>query len=145
METIDPEIIEAIYRAVENEPLARTFKMRLLELGPGYSKVEMPYDPESMANLYSRAHGGAVFSLIDEAFETASQTAGCIAVALNVNVTYISSPASKITLWAEASQISSSRKIANYDIKVHDSNRQLVATCQAVAYLTGRPLPFKKH
>ncbi|MBS3810220.1 MAG: PaaI family thioesterase [Desulfobacterales bacterium] len=143
MKTIDPETIEAIYKAVENEPLARTFKMRLLELGYGYSKVEMPYDPESMANLYARAHGGAIFSLIDEAFETASQTAGCIAVALNVNVTYVNSPASKTMLWAKACQISSSRKIASYDIKVKDSDRQLVATCQAIAYLTGRPLPFK--
>lgn len=141
-QAIDPEIKKAIYKAVQTEPLARTLNMRLLELAAGYSRVEMHYDPESMANIYSRAHGGAIFSLIDEAFETASQTTGSIAVALNVNVTYVSSPASAIMLSAEAREISRSRKIANYDIRVTDSNRQLVATCQAVAYDTGKPLPF---
>ena len=141
-QAIDPEIKKAIYKAVKTEPLARTLNMRLLELAAGYSRVEMRYNPEAMANIYSRAHGGAVFSLIDEAFETASQTTGSIAVALNVNVTYVSSPASEIMLSAEAREISRSRKIANYDIRVTDSNRNLVATCQAVAYDTGKPLPF---
>ncbi|MCF8037038.1 MAG: PaaI family thioesterase, partial [Desulfobacteraceae bacterium] len=139
---IDPEVKKAISKAVETEPLARTLNMRLAELAAGYSRVEMHYVPESMANMYSRAHGGAIFSLIDEAFETASQTAGNIAVALNVNVTYVSSPASGTMLSAEAREISRSRKIANFDIRVTDSSRQLVATCQAVAYDTGKPLPF---
>ena len=33
-----------------------------------------------------------LFGLIDEAFETAGQTEGTVAVALNVSVTYVSSP-----------------------------------------------------
>lgn len=139
---IDPEVKKKISKAVETEPLARTLNMRLAELAAGYSRVEMHYVPESMANIYSRAHGGAIFSLIDEAFETASQTAGNIAVALNVNVTYVRSPASGTILSAEAREISRSRKIANFDIRVTDGSRQLVATCQAVAYDTGKPLPF---
>ncbi|MCF8023866.1 MAG: PaaI family thioesterase [Desulfobacteraceae bacterium] len=142
IQEIDPAVEKAIYKAVEAEPLARTFKMRLLELRYGFSLVEMPYDPDSMANMYARAHGGAIFSLIDEAFETASQTGGSIAVALNVNVTYISSPAKPTILRAEATEISYSRKTASYDIKVTDDSRNLVATCQAVAYRTGKPLGF---
>ncbi|MFW6335005.1 MAG: PaaI family thioesterase [Desulfosalsimonas sp.] len=139
---MDPDVERAIYRAAENEPLARTFSMRLLKLGPGYSLVEMPYNPETMANIYARAHGGAIFSLIDEAFETASQTGGNIAVALNVNVTYVSSPSEAATLRAEAREISCSRKTASYDIKVTDGSGQIIATCQAVAYRTGKPLAF---
>ncbi|MFO7932009.1 MAG: PaaI family thioesterase [Thermodesulfobacteriota bacterium] len=139
---IDPDVESAIRNAVEKEPLARTFQMRLLELGPGFALVEMPYNPETMANIYARAHGGAIFSLIDEAFETASQTGGSIAVALNVNVTYVSSPSEAVTLRAEAIEISCSRKTASYDIKVTEDSGQLVATCQAVAYRTGKPLAF---
>lgn len=142
VQDIDPAVEKAIYKAVEKEPLARTFKMKLLELGYGFSRVQMGYDPESMANIYERAHGGAIFSLIDEAFETASQTCGSISVALNVNVTYLNSPSKPTTLYAEATEISSSRKTASYDIKVTDDSRQLVATCQAVAYRTGKPLGF---
>ncbi|MFO7875037.1 MAG: hotdog fold thioesterase [Desulfovermiculus sp.] len=137
---IDPEVKASIFQAVEKEPLARKMNMRLLELGLGYSKVQMPYDPDSMANIYSRAHGGAIFSLIDEAFETASQTGGSIAVALNVNVTYIKSPTSAMILMAEAKEISCSRKTATYDIRVTDASQELVAVCQAVAYRTGKPI-----
>ncbi|MFP4194413.1 MAG: PaaI family thioesterase [Desulfobacterales bacterium] len=139
---IDPEVEKAIYKEVQGEPLAQTLGMKLLDLGAGFSKVEMSYDPKSMANIYKRAHGGAIFSLIDEAFETASQTSGSIAVALNVNVTYISSPSEAVKLCAEAREISGSRKTASYDIKVTDETGRLVAACQAVAYRTGKPLPF---
>ena len=104
--------------------------------------VEMTYEPEEMNNLFARAHGGAIFSLIDEAFQIACQTHGSIAVALNVNVTYISSPNETTRLRATAAEISKTRKTANYDIRVLDSTDRLIATCQALAYRTGKPLPF---
>ncbi|MGM0454038.1 MAG: PaaI family thioesterase [Thermodesulfobacteriota bacterium] len=139
---MDPDIKSAIYEAVEKEPLAQTFHMALVEIDRGYSMVKMAYQPEQMANIYQRAHGGAIYCLIDEAFETASQTHGTIAVALNVNVTYVASPDTEILLFAEAREVSRSRKIANYDIKVNDEDHQLIATCQAVAYRTEKPIPF---
>ena len=86
---MDQSVKECIIKAVKNEPYARTLNMELVELGKGYSAVEMTYRPETMDNIYSRAHGGAIYALIDEAFETAGQTDGTIAVALNVNVTYV--------------------------------------------------------
>jgi len=79
---LDPIIKNAIEQAVKTEPFATMLKMELMELEDGHSRVEMTYVPDKMDNIYSRAHGGAVFSLIDEAFETASQTDGTIAVAL---------------------------------------------------------------
>ncbi len=139
---MDQKIRDAIYRAVENEPFAKTMGLGLIGLETGYSKVEMMYAPEGMANIYARAHGGAIFALIDEAFETASQTGGTIAVALNVNVSYVASPELGTRLFAEAVEISRSRKIAHYDIRVTDENETLIATCRAMAYLTGKPLPF---
>ena len=89
---MDPELKVAIRRAVEKEPFAKALNLKLIELELGHSIVEMAYQPKLMDNIYARAHGGALFALIDEAFETASQTHGIIAVALNVNVTYILAP-----------------------------------------------------
>ncbi len=139
---MDQAVREAIYRAVEKEPFARALNMELTDLEKGRSVVEMTYDPEKMDNIYSRAHGGAVFALIDEAFETAGQTEGTIAVALNVNVTYVSSPKSGARLRAEAREVAKTRKTASYDIRVTDQERQIIATCQALAYRTGKPIPF---
>ena len=139
---MDSRVKEAIMQAVQREPFAQIFGMQLLKLEDGYSIVEMMYDPVKADNIYRRAHGGAVYGLIDEAFETAAQTDGTIAVAMNVNVTYITSPTKHTRLTAEARQISQTKKTAGYDIRVSDEDGHLIATCSALAYRTGKPIPF---
>ena len=139
---MDQKVKEAIVGAVKTEPFAQALRMELVELDIGHSVVHMDYEPEKMNNIYSRAHGGALFALIDEAFETAGQTDGTVAVALNVNVTYVSSPKPGLQLRAEANRVSRTRKTASYDIKVTDENGDLIALCQALAFDTGKPIPF---
>lgn len=139
---MDHKVKQAIEQAVRKEPFAQALKMELVELAKGHSVVQMIYDPEKMNNIYSLAHGGALYALIDEAFETAGQTDGTVAVALNVNVTYVSSPRPGQRLRAEANRVSRTRKTASYDIKIHDENGDLIALCQALAFDTGKPIPF---
>lgn len=139
---MDSRVKNAILQAVEREPFAQLFSMRLLELDDGRSVVQMTYDPDRADNIYQRAHGGAVYGLIDEAFETASQTDGTIAVAMNVNVSYVASPIKNTRLTARARRISQTKKTAGYDIAVSDENGNLIAYCHALAYRTGKPIPF---
>jgi acyl-CoA thioesterase len=139
---MDEKLKKAIYKAVENEPFAKKMGMKLLELELGNSKVEMDYKPDAMDNIYQRAHGGAIYSLIDEAFETSCQTHGDIAVALNVNVSYISSPEPGVKLYAVSKETSKTKKIAHYDISVTDGNGNLIAACKCIAFRTGKPIPF---
>ena len=139
---MNPAVKAAIFQAVKNEPLARTFGLELVALDSGHAVVEMTYHPEVMDNIYARAHGGAIYALIDEAFETAGQTGGTIAVALNVNVTYVSSPEAGTRLRAEARRVSRTKKTSSYAIQVTDNRGELIATCQALAYRTGKTIPF---
>jgi acyl-CoA thioesterase len=139
---MNPELKEAIYRGVRQEPYAQALKMELVNLEEGLSAVEMDYDPSLTNNLFGRMHGGAIFSLIDEAFQTACQTIGSTTVALNVNINYVASPEAGARLRAEAREISSTKRTASYDIKVKDQQARLIAVCQAVAFRTGKPLPF---
>jgi acyl-CoA thioesterase len=138
---MDEKIREAIFRQVRREPFAEKFKLRLIDLEEGYSKVTMIFTPD-MENIFGMAHGGAVFALIDEAFQTACNTYGTVALALNVNITYIASPAPGRMLTAVAKEYSRTSKTANYDIKVEDEQGNLIASCQALAYRKGTPLPF---
>lgn len=139
---MDERLKEAIFRQVKQEPFARALKMELVRLEEGFSAVEMDYDAQVMNNMFSRAHGGAIFSLIDEAFETVCQTVGSVTAALNVAVNYVASPEKGARLRAEAREVSSTKRTASYDIKVHDQDGMLIATCQALAFRTGKPLPF---
>jgi acyl-CoA thioesterase len=101
----------------------------------------MTFTPD-MENIFGLAHGGALFALIDEAFETASNSHGTVAVALNMNITYASSPQPGSKLIAEAKEFSRTRKTANYDIKVSDDQGKLVASCRALVYRKENLLPF---
>ena len=138
---MDERVKEAIFRQVRKEPFAQKFGLKLIELDAGYSKVEMTYTPD-MENIFGMAHGGALFALIDEAFETASNSHGTMAVALNLNTTYVSSPAPGSRLTAEAREFSRTNKTANYDIRVTDEKGTLIASCHALVYRKGTPLPF---
>jgi acyl-CoA thioesterase len=138
---MDNKVKEAIFRQVEKEPFAKKFGLKLLDLDEGYSKVAMNFTKD-MENIFGMAHGGALFALIDEAFETAANSHGTIAVALNMNITYISSPPLESGLIAEARELSRTNKTASYTIKVVDDQGQLIAFCQALVYQKGKPLPF---
>jgi len=138
---MDPKVKEAIFRQVAVEPFAQKFGLKLLDLAAGYSKVEMVFTPD-MANMFGAAHGGALFALIDEAFETASNSHGTLAVALNLNITYIAAPKPGTTLTAEAKEFSRTHRTAGYAIQVFDPQGQLIASCQALVYRKGTPLPF---
>ena len=139
---MDAKLKAALFKAVRKEPFAQALNITLKELDLGYSMVEMKYDPDRMDNIYQYAHGGALFGLIDEAFETACQTEGIITVALNMNVTYVASPKAGTKLRAVARLISQTKKTASFDIKVTDETGALIAACSALAYRTGKPIPF---
>jgi len=138
---MDSKIKEAIFRQVEHEPFAKKFDLKLIELDEGYSKVSMVFTPD-MENMFGKAHGGALFALIDEAFETAGNSHGTLAVALNMSISYLASPSTGATLTAEANEINRTNKTAVYDIKVIEGESRLLASCQALVYRLDKPLPF---
>jgi acyl-CoA thioesterase len=139
---MDENLINALMTAAEKEYFAKTMGFKVLAIDEGYARVQCEYTPHRMANLFGTAHGGAIFSLMDEAFQISCQTHGTVAVALNVNVTYLAAPTEKTTLTATSKEIHKTRKTASYEIKVFDAENRLIATCQALAYRTGKPLPF---
>lgn len=139
---MDQKVRKALQKAVDNEPFARALNLKLVEIDEGTSAVEMVFDPVSMGNIFNMAHGGVIFALIDEAFETACNAYGTVAVALNMNITYIASPTPGSRLRAEAKEISRTRKTGAYEIKVNDQDGKLLAVCQALCYRKKDPLPF---
>ena len=140
---MDYRVREAIFNQVGKEPFAKKFGLELVDLDEGYSRVEMQFTPD-LENLFGMAHGGALFALIDEAFETASNSHGTVAVALNMNITYVSSPPLGSRLIAEAREFSRTHKTAGYEIKVFDERNNLISSCQALVYRKGERLSFIK-
>ena len=135
------EVVEAIRKKISSEPYARKLGLKLVNLGPGYALVEMEIK-EDMENIFDMTHGGAIFSLVDEAFEISCNTHGTVAVALNMTISYHRPPAKKGILRVESQEVHRSQKTATYDIKVTQGEGILIASCQAMAYRKEEKLPF---
>jgi acyl-CoA thioesterase len=138
---MDDRVIASLCKRVEEEPYARKLGMRLVSLKPGHAIVEMR-SSEDETNIFGMLHGGAIFSLMDEAFQLSCNSHGTVAVALNMTVTFHQSPEKGSTLLAESSEIHRSQRTGTYEIRVTDHRKTLIASCLALAYRKKDSLPF---
>jgi acyl-CoA thioesterase len=135
------QLLEKIKKNIEEEPYAKLFGIKVVELRQGYSLVEMKA-LKKYENIFSITHGGAVFSLMDVAFGSAANSYGTVAVALDVNINYIRPAVTGDILRAEAKEVSRGNKIATYNVIVRNGMGKVVASSQAVAFLKKDRLPF---
>ncbi len=135
------EVTELLKRKSLNEPFAQLLGLEVVEIKEGYAKVRMKVD-QSKLNIHGITHGGALFALVDEAFEMASNSHGNIALALNMNITFFAPTKDGDTLVSEAKEINRTNRTATYQIDVKDSKGNLVALCQALVYRKKEPLPL---
>ena len=138
---MDQKVRDAIFKKIEDEPFAQRLGIKLIELEPGYAKTQMD-SAEGMENMCGMMHGGAIVSLMDVAFEAASNSHATIAVALNMNVSFMAAPAREGRLIAEAKEVSRTKRTAHYEIKVFDAEERLIASSQAMVYRKDDMLPF---
>ena len=138
---MEKKVFDALSKRVDGEPFAQLMGLKLKKIDKGYSLMEMTTREETK-NILGSTHGGAIFSLIGEAFETASNSHGTIAVALNMNVTFIAPPSPGAVLQAEAKEVNLTPRTATYLINVTEGGDRLIATCQALVYRKKDMLPF---
>lgn len=141
-----PEDTLARLRArCKKEPYPSLLGIEVLEIKPGFARVAMQFRPD-MQNIFGMLHGGAVFSLLDEAFQLACNARGEIAVAQQVSTCFLAAARPGARLIAEAREVNATRKTALYEVRVYEEadDRQL-ATAQALAYRKGGSLPFDEH
>ena len=106
--------------------------IELLEVKSGTAKVRMEVKPFHI-NGVGLVHGGALFTLADFAFAAAANSHEEVAVAINASISYLKGVKAG-TLYAEAEEVSNSRKISVYPIKISNEHNQLIATFQGMAY-----------
>ena len=138
---LEEKVLKSLSESIKRESYAQKMGMRLVELKQGYAIIEMETH-EDMENIFGMTHGGAIFSLIDEAFQLSCNSYGTVALALNVNVTYHKSPERMSTLRAVSEEVHRSGKTATYKIRVMDEKENIIASCMALAYRKSNKLPF---
>jgi acyl-CoA thioesterase len=116
----------------DKDRFAKLLGIELIEVSKGRAKAKMSIK-EFHLNAVNTVHGGAIFSLADYTFAIAANSHGSIAVALNVNISFLKA-VSEGVLIAEAEEISLNPKIATYSIKILNEKNELIATFQGMAY-----------
>ncbi len=138
---MDNKIRSLFFRSVAKKGFSQKLGLKLQDMALGHAIVQMvPQDDDT--NIFGTVHGGAIFSLMDEAFMVSANSNGRVAVALEVNVVFHNPAKKGRRLKAESREIHSSQKIATYEIRVTDEEDVLIASCQALAYRKKERLPF---
>jgi acyl-CoA thioesterase len=123
----------------KNDQFAARCGIELLEAANGRARAKMTLQPHHWNGL-GTAQGGAIFTLADFTFAAASNSHGTVAVAINVNITFMKA-ATTGTLWAEAREIAKNFKIGTYAVEVKDDLGELIAQFQGLAYRKQDKLP----
>lgn len=125
----DDSAVKAKIREFNESEFARLLGMEITEARDGYSRVIM--DCAGKMNPGGVAHGGAIFSLADQAFGIAANCAGVHRVAVSVHIQYIV-PATG-TLVAIAERVEDNGTCGTYRIMVYEGERP-VAEFTGVAF-----------
>ncbi len=118
---------------IEKDLFARALGIALVELREGYAKCAMTVR-DDQTNFHGTAHGGAIFTLADAAFAAACNAYGQTAVALEMNISFLSAVAPGARLVAEAHEEAPGARIALYHLTVTDERGALIASLHATAY-----------
>lgn len=132
----EQEIAEKVVsKMMERDEFSRWLGISVLEIKPGYSKIEMKVRNE-MLNGFHTCHGGITFSFADSALAFASNNYGRIAVALETNLAFPSPVYENDILTAEAIEQSKGNSIAIYNITITNQAGVKVGIFRGTVYRT---------
>ncbi len=125
-----PECIRERIRDINNAPFIRDFGMELVSISDD-GEVQITMDAGDKHNALGTAHGGAVFTVADQAFAIASNLGPELQVAMFASMTYIRPARGK--LLAIAKKIGETKRTSVYEVKVFE-NGEMVAIFQGNGY-----------
>jgi len=117
---------------VKNDLFAKLLGIEIVEVRIGYALLKLQVE-EKHLNGIGMVQGGAIFTLADYAFGVAANADGSIVVGINAGISYFETPKGK-TIYAEAMEENSNKKICGYKVLVKDEDGSLVASFSGLGY-----------
>lgn len=138
--TVDP--VAALKARNQEEPYRRLMDIEVVEIEPGRALTAMVFDTKHQ-NIFNMLHGGALFSLMDEAFQLACNAFGETSVALQMSINFLAPAEPGQRILAEVKQVHATNKTDLYEcLAWQESDGKHLARCSALAYRTRRPHPW---
>lgn len=115
-----------------NDRYAALTGVEIMEVKEGYCKAQLKITDKHL-NAANVVQGGAIFTLADLAFAVASNSRGQLALAVNVNITFLKG-VSGGTLYAIATEFDDPKKLGAYDVSVTNEKGEMVARFNGLVY-----------
>lgn len=128
-EEITSDAVKSFFRG---DRFAEFVGVEILEAENGRAKARLPIR-ECHGNSRGFVHGGAVFTLADQAFAAAVHSRGQLAMGIHCSISYVKGVQEGVLL-AEANEVSCGSMIALYTVRVTDSTGETVAQFEGMAY-----------
>jgi acyl-CoA thioesterase len=134
--TVTPEKVREFFK---KDKFAEYCGIELMEIEPGRAKAKLLIEKHHLNGL-GMAHGAAMFTLADLVFAVAANAHGTMAMAVNINMTFMKAAKKGETLIAECNENTKNPKLGSYTAKVHNQNGQLLAVFEGLAYRKKDPI-----
>ncbi len=115
-----------------NDRYAALTGVQIVEAGKGYCRTSLKIEKQHL-NAANVVQGGAIFTLADLAFAVASNSHGQLALAINVNISYLKA-VSTGTLCAVATEVTEPDRLGAYDVLVTDERQRVIARFNGMVY-----------
>ncbi len=116
-----------------NDPFSQWLGIERVENGPGKSHLKMTVRDEMM-NGFSIAHGGITYSLADSALAFAANAHGQHALSVETSIAHLKPVNSGDELQTEVEEISLTRKLGIYQIRIFNQHKELIALFKGTVY-----------
>lgn len=123
---------ETARRFFSRDRYAALTGIKIIEVGEGYCQASLTIQDKHL-NAANVVQGGAIFTLADLAFAVASNGQGQLALAVNVNISFLNSKSSG-TLFATATELGEPKRLGAYDVLVTDELGQIIARFNGLVY-----------
>jgi len=118
--------LAALMEKMEGEPIASFYKIKVLELSPGYAKVSMKMLPEYV-NFNGVVFGSIIMGVADYAFSLAINSMSLPSLATQFNIHLLSPAAPGDELTAEGRVLHSGKRVGISEMTVVNQNGKLIA------------------
>jgi acyl-CoA thioesterase len=124
--------LEKLKNYFQNDRFAASNGINLVEVRKGYCRAKLEIE-ERHLNAANVVQGGAIFTLADFAFALAANSQGQLALAINVNISFLKGKSSG-TLYATATEVAAPNRIGAYDVLITDENDAVIARFNGIVY-----------
>jgi acyl-CoA thioesterase len=114
-------------------------RISVLEVKPGYSKIQMTIRPE-MINGLGIVHGGIAFSMADSCFAFACNNRNNLSVALDTSINFLKPVHVGDILIAESTELHNGKTTGLYHITIRNQNDHVVAMFKGTCFRTSKKL-----